>query len=188
MKEFWNELSSCRLGGCSIRSLTVKDSGKIFEFLRENGDFFELENGRAPVESDGRAFIDDLPPNKLPSDKFNFCIIHNNQIVALVDVVRDYPDDHIWWIGLLLIHPSYRGTGLGGRIYRLLEHLVCSMRGKEIRLGVLAENEPALHFWKRMGFTQILTKHGMKIGEKSHTVHVFGKQLEQSDDLKNRIF
>lgn len=188
MDPFWTSLSIYEISGYSIRSLTKEDRDEIFEFLQENSDYFLLENGRLPRDTDGQTFVTDLPPNKQPSDKFAISVDLDHRIAALVEIVRDYPEEHIWWIGLLLIHPSYRGIGLGGRICRLLEQLVCLMRGKEIRLGVLAKNIPGHHFWKRMGFTHIQTKHGMVIGEKTHTVHVMAKLLEQSASQKELTF
>lgn len=188
MDPFWAELSSCGLSGYSIRLLFSDDCGQIFSFLDENRDYFLLENGRSPVPADGQSFIEDLPPNKPPSDKFAISFEKDNRIAALVDLVRGYPEEHIWWIGLLLIHPSSRGMGLGSRIIHLLDHLVFALGGREIRLGVLSENDPGFQFWKTMGFVQIQTSEGLVIGEKSHTVYIMSKELAQPQKPENLIF
>lgn len=177
----------CELPEYSIRSLSLVNSDEILSFLIENREYFHLENGRPPAADDGRSFIEDLPPNKNPSDKFALSIDHGDRIIGLVDIVRGYPEDDIWWIGLLIIHPSFRGAGLGIRICRLIDEAVFASGGKEIRLGVLAENCPGLNFWKRAGYAQIGTKRGQVIGEKTHTVYVMAKQLEQSANEKQAI-
>ncbi len=182
------KLSQYHLSGYSIRLLFPDDCGKIFSFLDQNREYFLLENGRSPVHADGKSFIEDLPPNKPPSDKFAIAFEKDNRITALVDLVRGYPEEHIWWIGLLLIHPSSRGMGLGSRIIRLLDHLVFALGGREIRLGVLSENDPGFQFWKTMGFEQIQTSEGLVIGEKSHTVYIMSKELAQTQKPENFIF
>ena len=120
----------------------------------------------------------DLPPSKTLDDKFIYGVYRNKKIVALLDILRDYPEKDIWWIGLMLIHPLYRGSGLGRTIYSAVEGSIHQMGVKEIRLGVLEENASGYGFWQRMGFIQIDSKPGRVFGKKIHTVQIMSKTIK----------
>lgn len=130
-----------------------------------------------PQAGDGSSFLIDLPPGKTQVDKFAFILEKNDRIIGLLDIVRDYPANNIWWIGLFLIHPQFRGKGLGKQVVQMLCRSLQKYGAYEIRLGVLEENTSGYRFWQNSGFLQIETKPGRQFGNKTHTVFVMGRIL-----------
>ncbi|MCB2358989.1 GNAT family N-acetyltransferase [Clostridium estertheticum] len=98
----------------NIKSLCL-DNHEIVEKLCEKCfDFYILHDGILPSIKD----IDDifviLPPNKNYKDKFVLRIFkYDNELVGLVDIVRDFPTVGEWMLGLMLIKPQERSYGLG---------------------------------------------------------------------------
>lgn len=60
-------------------------------------------------------------------------------------------DRHRGWMLQVYVRPEHRGTGVSRA---LCEHLIDHATGKviQVHLGVWAENEPALHLYKKLGF------------------------------------
>src|SRR6266704_116523 len=55
-----------------------------------------------------------LPPGKEYDDKFLLGIFAGPQeLVGVLDVIRDYPAQGEWWLGVLMLDPARRGQGLG---------------------------------------------------------------------------
>jgi RimJ/RimL family protein N-acetyltransferase len=157
--------------------LTIADEGIVQQFLETCSDYAMLESGKPPMPGDGLKFLQDLPPGKNLNDKYSYALEIDNQIIGLLDLVRDYPANNIWWIGLFLLHPKFRGNGLGNQALQTVYRLLRNMHVSEIRLGVLAENFAAYRFWQREGFELLETKHGRQFGEKIHSIFVMQKYV-----------
>jgi GNAT superfamily N-acetyltransferase len=165
------------IDGYQIVPLSTSDEDRIHNFLIECEDYQQLECGRPVQPEDAHAYLFDLPPGKTLDDKFTFSIEKSGQIIALLDILRDYKGENNWWIGLLLILPAMRGLGVGRKI---LDFLVENMKRngvKEIRLAVLEENKPGFQFWQKMGFKQIEVVYGRRHGLKIHNLIVMSRAL-----------
>jgi RimJ/RimL family protein N-acetyltransferase len=62
------------------------------------------------------------------------------------------------WIGLLMVHGSHQGRGLGGEVARGIEIALRQEGWMETRLSVLKNNERALPFWQHLGYRIIEEK------------------------------
>ncbi len=136
-----------------------------------------MESGHPGTESDVRSILFDLPPGRSAEDKTVLGLFSRDRLTAVIDLMKDYPEAGIAWIGLILIHPDFRGLGLGRKIVQALCAGFSSAGVKDIRLGVLQENQSALNFWKKLGFEEIERKPDRQFGEKVHTVIVFKRKF-----------
>jgi ribosomal protein S18 acetylase RimI-like enzyme len=161
----------------TFRRLTSLDEQSIQHFLETCEDFALLEGGISPQPGDGARFLQDNPPGKTLEDKFAFTIEKDKRIIALLDLVRGYPEENIWWIGLFLMDPEFRGRGIGRLVVQNLCDSIQQKGAKEIRLGVLEENQPGIRFWSKAGFSVLEIKPGREFGKKIHTVIVMQKFL-----------
>lgn len=118
-------------------------------------DYYEMVTGSPPGSDAGYELYFDLPPGKEMEDKFLLGILNGEgKMVGLLDMVKDYPEQNINFIGLMLIDPLERRKGLGEKIIdRLLEWLRQS-NVHELRLGVVRQNTRALNFWRKVGFVE----------------------------------
>lgn len=76
-------------------------------------------------------------------------------MVGYLDLVRDFPSTGEWHIGLLMLDPQMRSSGLGSRIYEATAAWVASRGGHTIFLGVLEQATRAEQFWRHLGFEEV---------------------------------
>ncbi len=141
------------LTGCFGVRLDEGRRDELQAFYESCRDYVELITGTAPGPREADELLTELPRGKRPEDKFVVGLFDApGHLVGVLDVIRDYPAEDEWYVGLLLFGPSSRGRGLGERVYRRLEEWVRAQGGRAIHLIVQEQNPGALRFWKRMGF------------------------------------
>ena len=96
--------------------LTSDNANEIESFIELFNDFFQLceaENGSVS------GILNACPPSKdIHKDKFVLGLYDGHTLIGLVDILRDYPQNGVWTIGYLLIHPKYRCQGLGSKFIK----------------------------------------------------------------------
>lgn len=147
-------LNECKIHrNYNLRLVTEKEINAIIELCQSCSGYFQMESGKFPDEEEAHAILTELPPNKTHKDKYVIGMYNEKStLIALMDIVRDYPEEHVWMLGLLLVNPTERRKGLGQAFYHKIIKLVEKEDGQMIRIGVYEENEPAFKFWKALGF------------------------------------
>jgi ribosomal protein S18 acetylase RimI-like enzyme len=115
-------------------------------------DFVERIEGRPTRGDEATHLLEDLPPGRGPSDKLALGVVQQGELVAVIDLVRDFPRPGTWYVGLLLLVPECRRTGLGERIHAALAAWIAQQGGSRLRLIVQEQNPAALRFWLRLGY------------------------------------
>ncbi len=146
--------------------------------LERSSDYFHLIEGRPPKPDDAINLAHECPPGWSLNGKFLIGIKDQyNHLVAVLEGMRGYPRQGIFWIGLLLIDPSKRGQGLGARIVAGFEQWARSQGAKQIRLGVVDVNERAFRFWQRVGFELVNNKRSSYLGQQERLVYQMKKKV-----------
>lgn len=98
------------------------------------------------VEADQKVVLGAWRPSRTGAD----------ELVAVVDLIRGYPDPSYAFVGLLLVRWELQGTGVGRKVWQQVEELVADWQGVErFRLAVVETNaRMALGFWQAMGFAE----------------------------------
>ena len=162
----------------SVHQLLPEDSGAIQGIWEKCLDYMLLVDGHPASPNAGEEEFHDLPPGKSADDKFVFGIVNQqNDLIGLLDVVRWYPDETTWWIGLLVLTPEVRSQGIGQKIVQGFAEYVRASGGRMIMLGVVDENRLAYRFWNRMGFELHRKTEPRQFGDKTHTVNVMRQTL-----------
>ena len=113
------------------------------------------------------------PPGRSLADKFVFSLLNRRgEVVGVLEGIRDYPEERIWWIGLLLLAPAIRQQGFGRTIFAGFSDYVRSQNGLAIMLGVVADNHLAYKFWRQIGFEEVRITQPREFGKKRQTVTV----------------
>ena len=87
------------------------------------------------------------------ADKSLYGVYRGEEIVGCVEVIRGFPTEEVAMIGLLLIHQTSQGQGLGRLAYEATEEVCRSWPStRRLRIGVILSNDIVLAFWKKMGF------------------------------------
>lgn len=105
-------------------------------------------------------------PDCKGNQKHFFILRQNGKAVGVADVIKDFPEKHTAFIGLLLFREDCQKRGLGKIFYRKIEGMVVrDFDAKKLRLSVVDSN-PVQPFWNKMGFrlTDIAKPHeGVKL-------------------------
>jgi GNAT superfamily N-acetyltransferase len=160
-----------------IRTLHVEDE-KILQHLCERCiDYYEIVEGRLPEKDAGYEILKDLPTGWDLKDKRVFgCFNENNLLIAVIDILADYPDKGEWIIGLLMIDPIERGKGLGKLLHEFIKDYVLKYKADKLRIGVVEDNTRATSFWKSLGYYEI-KRVNIQYGNKDHVVVVMNLPL-----------
>jgi ribosomal protein S18 acetylase RimI-like enzyme len=62
------------------------------------------------------------------------------------------PDDQVAIIDLLAVGQAYRGRGIGTRLVRETMARLAAQGITRVNVHVASDNEPAVRFWRRLGF------------------------------------
>jgi GNAT superfamily N-acetyltransferase len=135
------------------------DIPDLQDLLEKASDYELLISGEPPSPWAAQELLEDCPPGKTLDDKFTLGIIDGSAVlVGVMDVVRDYPEPGVWWIGLLLFDPIKRSHGMGQVIYNSFEQWAAQSGASQIGLGVVEKNFHAARFWSRLGFVTLERK------------------------------
>ncbi len=141
------------LTGCFGVRLDASRAPELQAFYEQCRDYVELITGAPPGPREAAELLKALPRGKTHEDKFVVGLFDApGHLVGVLDVIRDYPEEAEWYLGLLLFGPTSRGRGLGDRVYHRLEEWVEAEGGRAIHLIVEEQNPRAIQFWQRMGF------------------------------------
>ena len=154
-----------------IKELSAEDGDSLQKLCERCVDYYEIVEGRLPPKSAGYEILNDLPPNKEMKDKFVLGAYDNSNLIAVIDIIRDYKKEKEWTIGLMMIDPFFRGKGLGFKLHNFLIEWVSDYQVESFRIGVVDENGNALNIWQRLGYQEI-DRVTMKLGNKDKVVIV----------------
>lgn len=134
--------------------LTETDAVDVADLYYRCADYFILQDGVPPALSDAHELFTDLPAGKEGHEQTVFGLRGAVGLSAVAAILRDYPTDGIWYLGLLIVDRSMRGQGFGRRLYAAIEHVAKERGAKEIRLAVLEANREGKRFWRSLGFVE----------------------------------
>lgn len=138
----------------TVRKLNDKDIDKVYELCKKNTIFYRYHPPFVTKES----IIEDmyaLPPNKSYDDKFYLGFFKNNILIALMDVIRDYPCANVIFIGLFMIDATFQGQGIGTKIIRESCSYWKNLKYRKVQLGVDKGNPHSNAFWQKNAFVII---------------------------------
>jgi ribosomal protein S18 acetylase RimI-like enzyme len=142
------------LDGYAVVRLSSRETADLQDLHERCSDYYLLVEGVPTRPTSAEEDLADTPPGKSLSDKFMFGVYADRQMVGVLDLVRDHPAEREWWIGVLLLDPEARGSGLGSRLYGAAREWVRAQGGEAIHLSVLDGNPAAKRFWRRHGFQE----------------------------------
>jgi GNAT superfamily N-acetyltransferase len=117
-------------------------------------EYINLISGAPPAADAAEQLLDERPPGTNEADKLVLGVYSAGQLVAAVDLIRNYPNVGTWWVGNLMVEPDCRGKGLGARLYEACESWMATYGARRIGLCVQEQNPAAYRFWMRMGYRQ----------------------------------
>ena len=131
-----------------------RDAVRFQRLLERCSDYYELHEGW-PTPPDAGEYELALDP-KVPQGVgiFVFALEEEGSgaLDAAAQVLTDYPEPGMWWIGLLIVAPELRSRGIGSDLMRQTLAAASDAGVRTIKLGVSLENPRGQRFWERVGF------------------------------------
>ncbi len=130
-----------------------EDGARVLHLLKRARDYVEFETGDAPDMDYVRETMTDAPP-QVPADQV-WCWGHsgtNGVLDGIATCLKGYYEADEWYLGLLLLDPSARDSGLGSR---MAHHVIDQARSDNaacLRVAILDTNTRARRFWMRLNF------------------------------------
>lgn len=159
-----------------IKPINRKYEKEVMQVFKANQAYFEIVEGKMPDQSSLEEFFTDIPPGKSLSDKSLFGIFEANQLIGVLDLLKNYPDQQTWFLGLLMLS-DHKGKGIGRAVVQFACKEAAQYGAKYLRIGVIEDNVDAMGFWRAMGFVMVKTTQPMQFGQKWSRVHVLMKKV-----------
>ncbi len=165
--------------GYSVHRLRGEDVQALQTLYEACLDYMLLADGHPAGPHAAEEELKEVPPGRSADDKFMFGIVDSrNGLAGVLDVVRGYPEEGVWWIGLLLLLPGVRSQGVGQKVLDGFSEYVRGSGGNAILLGVVEENERAHRFWSKMGFELVRETEPQQMGNKTQTVRIMRREIK----------
>ncbi len=152
-----------------------QDQAIVHTFLKRNETYLIWQDNK-PVDrtTTHDFFYGDLPEGYTLEDRLSIGVFENQTLIALFDILKNYPIASTWVIGLMLLEGSLRGKGLGTTLYSQIEKYLAHCQVKTVRLGVLIDHLSGKAYWQKMGFHDTGQ---VKIREDGRKVLVYEKPI-----------
>lgn len=137
-----------------VRKLTTEDVEIVYEMSCKNKIFYQYHPPFVTKESimnDMKA----LPPGKGYDDKFYVGFFEKESLVAIMDLILDFPAEKIAFIGLFMTNIQYQNKGIGSEIISEIVTQLKLLGYKKMRLGVDKGNMQSYSFWSKNNFKTI---------------------------------
>lgn len=135
----------------AARPLTASDADAILTLCAENEQFYRYHPPLATKES----VLEDLsalPPGKSAADKHYLGFFDGETLVAVLDLILDYPQEGTAYLGFFMTKKAVQGRGIGSA---LIGELLDELREEDfrrVRLAVDRGNPQSKAFWEKNGF------------------------------------
>lgn len=138
-------------GRFAVKRLNETDVDTILHLCKGNALFYEYHPPLATRES----ILEDmsaLPPHKTYRDKYYVGFYEADLLVAVLDLILNYPQEGTAYIGFFMVDVSCQGQGFGSS---LVQEMACCLKEKrftKIRLAIDEGNPQSEAFWTKNGF------------------------------------
>ena len=159
--------------------LGPQDFPALQELWNDSADYVQVVYGRPPEPDEARSVYEAGPEQGYgPQSKMFYGIkaASGDTLIGVLDAFRNHPHEGAWYIGLLLLSPDTRGSGIGRKVVDALADAARAHGASEIQLNVVEQNESAHRFWIECGFTE-MRRWNQNMGARESTFIRMRRQL-----------
>ncbi len=163
------------------RQLEPGDLPAINALFARCADYALLVEGEPPAPDAANGIFENRPPGVAASDHFTVGLYHpSDELIGLIEALRDYPDLSTTYLGLMLLDPDHRGEGVGSAVHDAFAVWARQHGAKRLMLSVVEENGAAYRFWQRLGYRQTRVLPPTRFKQKTHSRFELKLDLEHS--------
>ncbi len=162
-----------------VRVLNDTDIDEVFEVYKSNPFYFQHMN----IVPEKKTVLDDmkmLPRGKGMEDKFFLGFYGEEKLIAVMDLIFQYPNEKTAFIGLFMMERVHQGKGIGSKIIRETEKYLVRNGFGYIRLAFIRGNKESEGFWRKNGFFPT----GVQIEQENYTMVVMEKEIKKHADAE----
>ena len=137
-----------------VRQLNLSDINEVYDLCSQNTLYYEYCPPFVTLDA-VKEDMEMLPPGKAQGDKYFLGYYDGEVLVAIMDLIRQYPNDKTLYIGLFMTNVQLQGNGVGTEIIRELSDFAKMNDYERLELAWVKGNPQAEHFWKKNGFVPI---------------------------------
>lgn len=155
-----------------VKPITEDEVEEVEELCSQNKLYYQ----HCPPMATRESIISDLhnlPPKKTEEDKFYLGFYLNHKLVAVLDLILNYPKEGTAFVGFFMLDISVQGKGIGSEIFQEIERGLQEKGFKRIRLGYVKDNPQAKAFWYKNGFLEL----GIELKQELYTIRVLEKMI-----------
>ena len=143
-------LSDC-FPGYEVHRLTEDNLNEMYALCAGNPLYYEHFGSPLTLRS-LRSDLTALPPGTAPEQKYFVGLRQNDKLIALLDLICDYPAPCTAYIGWFILAAEVQGQGVGSRLIKRLSDMLAASGMKKIRLAYVRTNPQSKRFWEKNGF------------------------------------
>lgn len=155
-----------------VKLIEEDDIDKVFEVCKSNQLYYKYCPPQVTVESI-KSDMKALPNNKSYSDKYYIGFFKSSVLIAIMDLILEYPNTDTAFIGFFMMNKKIQGNGIGSSIIEEVSNFLKSEKFIHIRLGYAKGNPQSEYFWVKNKFKKI----GLEVPTKDYIIVVMQKEL-----------
>lgn len=156
----------------TVRELNEADIEKVYDLMQGNPMYFQYCPPVATYDSISKD-MHALPPRTVEEDKFYIGYFEDNQLVAVMDLILNFPNNETAFIGFFMMDKKHQGNGIGSKMVTECGDYLKECGYQHIRLGFAKGNPQSESFWTKNGFVRT----GIEDVQELYTVVVMEKAL-----------
>jgi len=166
-------------GPVVLRSLTSHDASAVQSLIESDPGYVQRVTGRDPGPEDAEELLTAGPPGLEPGQKVVLGAFEGNTLVAVVDLLRDWPEPGTTHIGLLQVHREHKRRGLGRRVHdALLAWVAQDPSTTVLRAAIVETNaDHAAPFWRAMGYSPQGESRPYPVGTSTSSVTIWTRPV-----------
>jgi GNAT superfamily N-acetyltransferase len=130
------------------------DLDEICDLRCRASDFFAEVEEDPPTPQSFQADLDDLPEGYSRSDECIYRTYSEGLLLGYAEVLRGFDRPDQWTIGMLLVDPVARSSGVGHAMVEAVASDARADGARSLMAGVITARERSMAFWRREGFVR----------------------------------
>jgi GNAT superfamily N-acetyltransferase len=156
-------------GQIVIRAVEVAQTPVLHDAILECVDIAALDPTFAAVpEGEVGELVEQSVADESQERGFRMRSIHvgpAEELAGYFHLMEDVPNAGDAWLSILAIRPRFRRSGVGTALIKSLKSVLAAEDFRFALARVYLANVPALQFWTRLGFTEIVPHRGNYVGQ-----------------------
>ena len=155
-------------GQTAVRAVTAAQTPALHAAFLECADAAGLDPSFAPVpEGEIAELVARSEADASRERGFRMRSIHAGpagELAGYLHLMEDVPEAGDAWLSILAIRPRFRRSGVGTAVVARLKRELAAGGFRFALARVYLGNVPALRFWMRQGFTEVVPHRGDYVG------------------------